>query len=356
MRRRRHAVRRARTHGSARVAVSLALGVVLMLGGAGYAAYRYEASSSDRLLPGVTIDGVDVGEMSRDQAIAELSAQVGSRLDQEMEVVAGERSWNVSPADLGSIALIEPVVDRALATNDAYSWPERVFRRVTNRSVGFTKELRVRPDRQEIREFVEGVAQEVKVDPTNAQVEYVNDELVLRKPEMGWELSVREAVKDLRTGLAAGQPSVSLPMERIQPKVGRDELGKTIVVDISDLELSLYDGLKLDRTYPVAAGSPSYPTPQGEWTVINKRENPTWTNPAPDGWGSSLPAVIGPGPTNPLGTRALDLNAPGIRIHGTSASYSIGSYASHGCVRMHMDDVEELFEIVPIGTTVHIVP
>ncbi|MGH2686147.1 MAG: L,D-transpeptidase, partial [Actinomycetota bacterium] len=151
-------------------------------------------------------------------------------------------------------------------------------------------------------------------------------------------------------------PSVTLPMERIQPNVGRDELGKTIVVDISDLELSLYDGLKLDRTYPVAAGSPSYPTPQGEWTVINKRENPTWTNPAPDGWGASLPAVIGPGPTNPLGTRALDLDAPGIRIHGTSASYSIGSYASHGCVRMHMEDVEELFPIVPVGTTVHIVP
>ncbi|MDQ4005365.1 MAG: L,D-transpeptidase/peptidoglycan binding protein [Actinomycetota bacterium] len=356
MRSRQHARRRARAGGSARVAVSLMLGLGLLLGGAGYAAYRYDAASTNRLMPGVTIDGVELGEMSRDEAIAELTARAESRLDQQIEVVAGDQSWTVSAAELGSSAVIEPVVDRALAADDGYSWPERVFRRVMNRSAGISEDLRLRPDRTEITDFVEGVAGEVNVDPTNAQVDFVNDELVLKRPEMGWELSVREAVRDLRKGLATGQTSVSLPMERLEPKVGKDELGYTIVVDISDLELSLYDGLKLDRTYPVAAGSPTYPTPQGEWTVINKRENPTWTNPAPDGWGKSLPPVIGPGPTNPLGTRALDLNAPGIRIHGTSASYSIGSYASHGCVRMHMPDVEELFEIVPIGTTVHIVP
>ncbi|HEX2030631.1 MAG TPA: L,D-transpeptidase, partial [Actinomycetota bacterium] len=98
-----------------------------------------------------------------------------------------------------------------------------------------------------------------------------------------------------------------------------------------------------------------YPTPQGEWTIINKAENPTWINPAPDGWGAGLPLSIPGGPSNPLGTRALYLDAPGIRIHGTADSGSVGTYASHGCVRMHRSDVEELYEIVPIGTAVHIV-
>jgi L,D-transpeptidase ErfK/SrfK len=110
------------------------------------------------------------------------------------------------------------------------------------------------------------------------------------------------------------------------------------------------------KGYPVAAGSAQYPTPQGEWTIWQKVENPTWVNPDPEGWGASLPASIGPGPGNPLGTRALYLDAPGIRIHGTSASYSIGSYASHGCIRMLMSDVEELYELVPVGTTAHVVP
>jgi L,D-transpeptidase ErfK/SrfK len=65
--------------------------------------------------------------------------------------------------------------------------------------------------------------------------------------------------------------------------------------------------------------------------------------------------VIPPGPGNPLGTRALYLDAPGIRIHGTYSDESIGTYASHGCIRMHISDSEELFGIVPIGTTVLIV-
>jgi lipoprotein-anchoring transpeptidase ErfK/SrfK len=178
---------------------------------------------------------------------------------------------------------------------------------------------------------------------------------VLRRPEVGWALPVMEALHALRRALAGGHETVQLPMDKIEPEVTREDLGHTIVVDLSNLELSLYDGLRLDRSYPVAAGSPSYPTPQGEWEVVDKAEYPTWTNPAPDGWGKDLPLQIGPGPGNPLGTRAIYLDAPGIRIHGTPASYSIGSYASHGCIRMLMSDVEELFDIVPIGTTVHVV-
>ena len=356
-RQRRHAShRRARALGSARVAVSLVLGLALAVGGAGYAAYRYDAASSDRLLPGVRIDGVDVGELSRDQAISELTADAQSRLDQRIEVAAGGQTWQITPGELGVTPMVAPVVDRALSMNDTYSWPERVFRRVTDRSIGVDENLRFRTDVGEVRDFVDGIVDEVNVAPTNAQVTYVDGEISLERPEAGSSLEVKGAVRDLRRALATGTTSVTLPVEKVQPKVTKDDLGYTIVVDISDLKLYLYDGVKLQKTYPVAAGSPTYPTPLGDWEIINKRVNPTWTNPQPDGWGSSMPAFIPGGPGNPLGTRALDLNAPGIRIHGTSASYSIGSYASHGCVRMLMPDVEELFDIVPIGTQVHIVP
>jgi len=66
--------------------------------------------------------------------------------------------------------------------------------------------------------------------------------------------------------------------------------------------------------------------------------------------------VIAPGPGNPLGTRAIYLNAPGIRIHGTYSSSSIGTYASHGCIRMYIADSEELFDLVDTGTRVIIKP
>ena len=75
-------------------------------------------------------------------------------------------------------------------------------------------------------------------------------------------------------------------------------------------------------------------------------------NPAPTGWGAGEPATIPPGPGNPLGTRALYLNAPGIRIHGTYDTASVGTYASHGCIRMTISDSEDLYPRVPVGTTV----
>jgi L,D-transpeptidase ErfK/SrfK len=78
---------------------------------------------------------------------------------------------------------------------------------------------------------------------------------------------------------------------------------------------------------------------------------PSWGNPG-SAWAANMPAYIPPGPSNPLGTRALNLNASGIRIHGTTSDWSIGRAASHGCMRMHRWDVEELFDRVEIGTPV----
>ena len=109
------------------------------------------------------------------------------------------------------------------------------------------------------------------------------------------------------------------------------------MVDLSENGY-LYDALKVVRSYPVATAADGYVTPVGTWEIVDKRENPTWYNPALDTWGADLPAVIPPGPGNPLGTRALYLNAPGIRIHGTYSTDSIGTYASHGCVRMFLED------------------
>jgi L,D-transpeptidase ErfK/SrfK len=88
--------------------------------------------------------------------------------------------------------------------------------------------------------------------------------------------------------------------------------------------------------------------------VTLKRYLPTWVNPWSK-WSMDMPAKIGPGPGNPLGTRALNLSAPGIRIHGTPHARSIGYSVSHGCIRMRMPDVEALYPLVPKGTPVFIV-
>ena len=335
--------------------VPIVLGVVLLLGGGAYAAYRYDAATADRLLPGVRLAGIDVSEMSRDEAIVALQDRVTAELDRQIEVVAGDQTWQVTPRQLGAVASVEPLIDRALAVNEEQTWPERVYRRMFDRPVDYSANLRIRRDGEEMKSFLEDVAEAVNVEPSNAAVDYEDGALVLRRPEVGWSLPVPDAKQALREAMTGETASIELALDRLKPEIGRDDLGSTIVVDLSDLQLTLYNGLREVKTYPVAAGSAQYPTPQGEWTMWQKVENPTWVNPDPEGWGASLPAMIPGGPGNPLGTRALYLDAPGIRIHGTSASYSIGTYASHGCIRMFMDDVEELYEITPIGTTVHVV-
>ena len=125
-----------------------------------------------------------------------------------------------------------------------------------------------------------------------------------------------------------------------------------IRIDRNATTLSLLDGGKVVKTYRVAVGQARYPTPRGSFTIISKEYNPTW-NPPPSPWAEGLEPVP-PGPGNPLGTRWMGLSTPAVGIHGTYASSSIGSWASHGCIRMHIRDVEELFELVYVGTSVTI--
>jgi lipoprotein-anchoring transpeptidase ErfK/SrfK len=160
----------------------------------------------------------------------------------------------------------------------------------------------------------------------------------------------------VRTRVAAAlrtlHSAITLPVKITKPKIADDELGKTVAVDLSENELHLYDGFHMVRTYPVATAQPGFSTPVGRWHVVDKVEYPTWVNPCPDGgcWAAGEPATIGPGPSNPLGLRALYLDAPGIRIHGTPDSSSVGTYASHGCIRMLEDDVIALYPMVPVHT------
>lgn len=106
-----------------------------------------------------------------------------------------------------------------------------------------------------------------------------------------------------------------------------------IVINRDERKLYLYDGGRLVKEYPVGLGRSGLETPLGQWKIVNKQYNPG----------------------GPFGTRWMGLSIPGYGIHGTNNPSSIGSYVSHGCIRMHNKDVEELFNKVPIGTLVTIV-
>ena len=152
----------------------------------------------------------------------------------------------------------------------------------------------------------------------------------------------------------AYQAKIGLPADGIARPALLMRAGSKIVVVEHEFKLYLYLGGKLAKTYPVAVGQPAYPTPTGDFVITEKVENPTWTPPNSP-WAAGL-EPIAPGPDNPLGTRWIGTSAPLVGIHGTPSDWSIGSAASHGCVRMHISDVEDLFPHVTVGMPLEIKP
>jgi lipoprotein-anchoring transpeptidase ErfK/SrfK len=118
---------------------------------------------------------------------------------------------------------------------------------------------------------------------------------------------------------------------------------RRIVVSIADRKLALLVDGEVTKVYPVSVGRHSSPTPAGSFKIVTRVPNPTWYGPK---------QVVPPGKANPLGTRWIGLSQKSYGIHGTNVPSSIGKAASHGCIRMHKADVEELFELVDAGDTV----
>lgn len=351
MARGRHETRAARSRWP--LIVGLLSGVlVVALGGAAYAAYRFDRSMEGRLLPGIRIAGVDVSGMTREEAVSAVRASTDVELDREISVrVHGER-LNVTARELGRRAWVEGAVERAMEITQEFGWLERTWRRLRDDPIRREIELRVGGSGGVTR-FVHRTAREVFVEPTDAEIGLRNGRLVFGDGKAGAALDVKRAEELIVAALADGSTSVRLSMHDVEPKVTPATLGPTIVVHLDTNTLDLYDGFRVTRTWDVATAKPGWITPTGEWTIYRKAVNPTWYNPALDSWGAGLPAVVPGGPGNPMGTRALYITAPGlIRIHGNGQTDTVGRYVSHGCIRMINAQIEELYELVPVGTKV----
>lgn len=137
--------------------------------------------------------------------------------------------------------------------------------------------------------------------------------------------------------LIAGLPAAAQSAETAKKP------GRQIVVSIPHRQLAVVEAGQVVKVYSVAVGADESPSPEGDFTVTRRLENPTYYHPG---------KVIGPGKSNPLGTRWIGLNKKGYGIHGTNVPASIGKAASHGCIRMRQADLEELFAMTNVGDKV----
>jgi lipoprotein-anchoring transpeptidase ErfK/SrfK len=345
--------------------IAVAILLVMALAGtavAAYGAYRTERTRADLILPGVVIQGVAVGGMNEAQAMAAVSAAVEGALDRPITVTAGGDTWTETARSLGLHADVTGAVDAALAYTAAHSTTSRLLGRWRGKTYPLVVGVTFSLEGDNAARLLDQAAAAVDVKPRNARLDLSKGQVVrvhsrtgvALQTEAGRQMLIQELFRGSTAQVGAGAAApVQLPVSLVHPKVTAGSLGRTIAVDLSHNRLSLYDGLRVIRKYSVATAKPGFLTPPGRWKVVAMRKNPTWYNPALDSWGANEPAVVPPGPGNPMGTRALYLDAPGlIRIHGTNEPSSIGHYASHGCIRLHIPDIEALYDLVKVGTRV----
>jgi L,D-transpeptidase ErfK/SrfK len=145
---------------------------------------------------------------------------------------------------------------------------------------------------------------------------------------------------------------VHLPTEFIPPRAEPEG----VVINVPEMRLYDFTAPGAPAVFPIAIGDAIDPTPLGEFRIGGKRIDPVWNVPQsiqierPE-----LPRQVLPGPENPLGDRWMRIGITSYGIHGTNKRWSIGRMATHGCVRLHNDQMRELFERAPAGTRVQLV-
>ena len=303
---------------------------------------------------GVKVVGVNVAGLNRTEAVEKCRRELADVASRPLTLAVDGEKYQISPQEIGLMLDYEGMVGRAY--NEA--WSVNIFERMARRFINRPREINVSllesADEEKVNGWVSTTINSINRHPQDAYVDVTSGKPVIVKAKDGRNANLDVLIADTDAALQRPDRTVKVQVGRVAPQVTDTVFGKLIIINLAEHKLSLFDREQVLAEFPVACGSSSYPTPIGTWKIVEKQRNPTWHNPG-SAWARSMPPSIPPGPGNPLGTRALALNASGVLIHGTPSSWSIGQSVSHGCVRMYMKDVEQLFEMVEANTPVYVV-
>ena len=339
--------------------VLAAVGIVVSAAGA--SAYFWDRSQANVIARGVTIGGIDVGGLTAARARAELSARFAERLRRPVQLVRGGRTFTVRPANAGLNVDVDTMVADAVAASRSGGLYQRLRRELMHKRLAVAVPLRAGVSRPHISLLVKHVARVIDRPAHDARVTPTPLATGLQIVHSRWGLAVdRPKLAKALTGALLtlnGPRAVQIPIRPVRPKVGLYGLARHystfILVSRETYTLRLYKRLKLVKTYRIAVGRAGLETPAGEYTINDKQVNPSWHVPLSSWAGDLAGRVIPPGPADPIKARWMGFY-DGAGIHGTDETWSIGSAASHGCIRMTIPDVEDLYPRVPLNSPIYV--
>jgi lipoprotein-anchoring transpeptidase ErfK/SrfK len=328
----------------------------------GFAAlYAYDTSRDDLIAEGVTVDGVAVGGMRVSEARTVLQRALLDPLRRPVVVRHQQRRFTLTAERAGVGVDVDGSVDRALAASRGGNLLSRAWRDLTGGQVERDLPVDATYDRAAVTRLVKRVQRTLDRPAVDASVDLEHGDVTPRQSSTGVQVRARLLRREITTSLLSRVDSardVRVRTRVVQPKVPTEELAEqypaVIVVDRAAFKLTLYKNLERVKTYGIAVGQVGLETPAGLYHIQNKAENPAWHVPDSDWAGKLRGKVIPPDdPDNPIKARWMGIY-DGAGIHGTTAESSIGSAASHGCIRMRIPEVIELYEQVPLNAPVYI--
>ncbi|HEX6022243.1 MAG TPA: L,D-transpeptidase/peptidoglycan binding protein [Solirubrobacter sp.] len=306
------------------------------------------AGAQDARIPAsVSAGGTDVSGLTLAEAEAKLAAVNAPLVDRPITIAVAGRTFTLTPSQDVNFAF-----DARKSARRAYNagikphtTPVNVELYVTYSSKKLNAALR------SIRDKVSRKARDARVAISLSRIRrapHRDGRTIDTKALYG---QVRAALRD-----QAAPRALAPALKAVKPKVTTAAItrqyGTVITIDRGNFKLRLFKNLKLSKTYRVAVGQPGYPTPTGRFSIANKAVNPAWTAPnRPWAGAYANETVPGGSAENPLKARWLGI-VDGVGIHGTGIPGSIGTRASHGCIRMTVPDVIDLYPRVPVGTPV----
>lgn len=343
---------------SRRIVIGLAAAAIALVIAA-VGAWAYDHGNRGTIAEGVRVGGVDVGGMSAEQARATLRTQLLARLQRPVVATYHGRRVVLSARRAGVAVNVESAVDAALARSREGSFVSRVARDITGGTVDADVQPRVGYSRLAVAHFVAQVGDGFGRPPRDASIDFTPTSLEPVRAQDGITVARRPLRRAIVGALTTpdGSHTVTVRARTVKPKVTTAQLAAkyptVITVDRGSFRLRLWKNLKLVKTYTIAVGMAGLETPSGVYTINDKQVDPSWHVPNSDWAGDLAGKVIPPGPSNPIKARWMGIY-DGAGIHGTTDVGSLGSAASHGCIRMAIPDVIDLYDRVPLGTTVYI--
>jgi lipoprotein-anchoring transpeptidase ErfK/SrfK len=312
-----------------------------------------------RIAEGVRIGTIDVGGLSPQQARAKVRRQLLAPLDRPVVVRHEGREWRLTAGEARIHANVDGMVDEAVRRGEGNPL-QRAWREVTGGRVDATVPARVSYSRGAVRGLVRRIAADVDRDPKDAGVTFSAASVGEVAGHDGRALNATALQRRILRAIddPARTRTLRATVRTVKPDVTTDELAErypvAITVDRKHFKLRLWKGLALAKTYGIAVGKVGLETPEGLYKIQNKAVDPAWHVPDSD-WAGDLAGKVIPGddPSNPIKARWMGIY-DGAGIHGTDAPSSIGSAASHGCIRMRIPEVKQLYDQVPVGTPVYI--